>query len=203
MLPLVCTRQQPRLTARLSSLLRAGFTFTEVLMGISILGLIAGAALYGLNQLNYFATVNRLYTAAQTLAQNQIDLLLTKGPYDPATSKYPSPNILGTTGTYNYYSGANASTINVVSSTATPSPTGSPSVTIYKDPMNTNSATNKIVTGSIFTSVKDTGATVPVTSGGVTTSKNLLLRQATVTVSYTFRRRNYTVVMDTMRTADQ
>ena len=182
---------------------RSAFTFTEVLMGISILGLTAGAVLYGLNQLNHYASVNRLYTAAQTLAQNQIDLILTKGPYDPASSKYPTPNILGTTGTYNYYTDPTTGTITTVSATSTPSPTASPAITIYKDPMNTNNATNKVVTGTIFTSVKDTGATVPVTVGGVTTTKNLYLRQATVTVSYRFRNRNYSVVMDTMRTADQ
>jgi type II secretory pathway pseudopilin PulG len=184
-------------------LLRAAFTFTEVLMGISILGLTAGAVLYGLNQLNYYASVNRLYTAAQTLAQNQIDLILTKGPFDPASGKYPSPNILGTTSPYNYYTDPTTGAITVAATTATPSPTGLPAVTIYKDPMNTNSATNKVVTGTIFTSVKDTGVTVPVTTGGSTTTKNLYLKQATVTVSYVFRRRTYNVVMETMRTADQ
>lgn len=183
---------------------RAGFTIVEVCVAIAILAITAGAALYGLNQLNYFATVNRLYTAAQTLAQNQIDLILTKGPFDPTTTpaQYPSPNILGTGGTYNYYTDPVANTIAVVSSTATPSPTGSPAITIYKDPMNTNNATNKIVVGTIFTSVKDTGATVPITSVGGTTAKSLNLRQATVTVSYKFRRQNYSVVMETMRTPD-
>ena len=175
-------------------------------MGLCVLTIVAGAVLYGLTQLNHFASVNRLYTAAQTLAQNQIDLILTKGPYDPAAGKYPNPNILGTTGTgtaYNYYTDPAASTINVVTSTSTPSPSASPAVTIYRDPMNTNSATNNVVTGTIFTSVKDTGVTVPITSGGVTTPQNIYLRQATVTVSYRYRSRNYSVVMETMRTADQ
>ncbi|HEX8077338.1 MAG TPA: hypothetical protein VF511_05950, partial [Chthoniobacterales bacterium] len=163
-----------------------------------------GSAIWGLNLLNHYASVSRLYTAAQTLAQNQIDLILTKGPYDPTASRYPSPNILGTTGTYNYYTDPVAGTINVVSATATPSPTGSPAVTIYKDPMNTNAATNKIVTGTIFTSVKDSGASVPIpVASGTPSPKSLSLRQATVTVSYRYRNRNYSVVMDTMRTADQ
>jgi hypothetical protein len=35
------------------------------------------------------------------------------------------------------------------------------------------------------------------------TSSNLNVYRATVTVSYNFRRTNYSVSMDTMRTADQ
>ena len=69
--------------------------------------------------------------------------------------------------------------------------------------MNTNNATNQVVTGTVFTEIKDTGTTVPVTVNGTTTAKSIHLRQATVTVSYRFRRRNYSVVMETMRTADQ
>ena len=195
------TPRKPRRQLRF----RAGFTILEVVAGVTILGLTAGAALYGLNQLNYYATVNRLYTSAQTLAQTQIDLILTQGPFDPSTTpaKYPTPNILGTGGTYNYYSDPTTNTIAVVSSTATPSPTGSPSITIYRDPMNTDGATNKGVTGTVFTKMKDTGVTVPVTVSGKTTTKPIHLRQATVTVSYRFRRQNYAVVMETMRTADQ
>lgn len=180
---------------------RAGFTFVEVLIGLVILGLLGGTVLYGLNQLNYYGAVNRLYTAAQTLAQNQIDLLLTKGPFDPAASPpmYPSPNILGEDATlaggatYTYYS--DPTTPNTLYSSPR-------MVTIYRDPMNTNNATNRIVQGTIETRVKSTPHTVSVTSGGVTTTPSLNLRQVTVTVNYTFRRRPYSVVMDTMRTPD-
>jgi hypothetical protein len=35
------------------------------------------------------------------------------------------------------------------------------------------------------------------------TTANLNIRQATVTVAYKFRNRDYTVAMDTIRTADQ
>ena len=45
--------------------------------------------------------------------------------------------------------------------------------------MNTNSATNKVVTGTVFTEIKDTGVTVPVTVNGTTTAKPIHLRQAT------------------------
>jgi prepilin-type N-terminal cleavage/methylation domain-containing protein len=180
---------------------RAGFTFVEVLIALVLLALLGGGVLFGLNQLNYYGAVNRLYTAAQTLAQNQIDLVLTKGPFDPAASPpmYPTPNILGEDAalaggaTYTYYS--DPTTPDTLYSTPR-------MVTIYRDPMNTNSASSQIVQGTIQTKVKSTPHTVTVTSGGVTTTPSLNLRQVTVTVNYEFRRRSYSVVMDTMRTAD-
>ena len=173
---------------------RFGFTFVEVVMGITVLSLTAGVVLYGLNQLNYQASVNRLYTAAQTLAQNQIDLILTMGPYDPAQEKYPLPANCGASSSTNtilrtdvqkyYWDPAPAAGVCPMSTTLK-------NIPIYKDPMNGN----KIVEGTIETTVITTPFTVSGTS--------LDVRQATVRVKYTFRRRNYAVVMDTMRTSDK
>src|SRR5205807_495338 len=78
---------------------KQAFTLVEVLAAATILGLVAAIVIFGLSQLNYFATVSRLYTSAQILAQNQIDLILTKTPYNPSLNQYPSPNVLQT-GTY-------------------------------------------------------------------------------------------------------
>lgn len=184
----------PRSRAAATRRLRcAGFTFVEVVVGITLLSLGAGTVLFGLNQLNYFASVNRLYTAAQTLAQNQIDILLTMGPYDPSQSKYPLPSYCGTSSSTNnilrtdvpYYWDP------TVATGSCPMSTTVKNVPIYIDPMNSN----QVVTGTVLTTVKDTGVTVGGTS--------LDLRQATVKVSYTFRRRSYDVVMDTMRTSDK
>lgn len=158
-----------------------GFTLVEVMAGVSMLGLVTATVIFGLNQLNYYASVNRLFTAAQTLAQNQIDIVLTKGPYDPATNKYPDPNVLRTDATY--YT-------NPVTGSISTSATGSYIVPIYKDP----SSNQNIVTGTIATTVTDTGVLVGGTS--------LNLRQATVTVSYTFRGKTFSVKMDTMRAPD-
>jgi len=180
----------------------AGFTFIEVMMGIAILGVISSSVIFGLTQLNHYATVNRLYTAAQTLAQNQIDLILTKGPFDPVAvpPTYPSPNILGEDATnlaggatYTYYSDP------LVSDTLYAAPRF---VTIYRDPMNTNNTTNAIVQGTIQSRIKKAPHTVTTTVGGVSTTTSLSIRQATVTVAYNFRSRPYSVVMDTMRTPD-
>jgi prepilin-type N-terminal cleavage/methylation domain-containing protein len=169
-----------------------GFTFTELLIGLTIIALVGSTVLFGLNRLNTFASVNRLYTVAQTLAQNQIDLILTKGPFDPAQNKYPrlngtdpTSNILRTDVT-TYYS--NPSTPTQLY-TAPPNPP----VELYKDPMNNNA----IVTGNIATSIK----TTPFTAGSK--NNNLNVRQASVTVSYTFRSKPYSITMNTMRTPDQ
>jgi prepilin-type N-terminal cleavage/methylation domain-containing protein len=165
---------------------RKGFTFVEVVVSVVILSLVAGSIIWGLNQLNYYASVSRLYTAAQTLAQNQIDLILTKAPFDPVNGFYPTPNWLRTD--TKYYT--------VVDPLATlPNPTQtttSTSVPLYVDPSN---SANKPVMATIETVVKNSGALL----NGVT---DLNVYQATVTVKYTFRRRNYTVQMDTMRTTD-
>ena len=188
--------------------LQGAFTFVEVLTGVAILGLTASAFIFGLNQLNSHATVNRLYTAAQTLAQNQIDLILTKGPFDPfaVPPLYPSPNLLGADATdlnsgktYTYYSNPTTGTISVVNSSS-PTPATSDYITIYNDPMTPSTS---IVKGTVQTKVKLAPHTVTVTNpDGSTTTSDLKIRKATVTVAYTYRNRSYSVVMDTMRTSD-
>lgn len=173
-----------------------GFSLAEVAAGIAILGLVAGSVLFGLNQLNNFATVNRLYTAAQTLAQNHIDLILTMRPFDPSDSKgdkYPVPvecgtpsstnNILRTDALYYWNPTAAVGTC--------PMSTAKTLVPIYKDPMNGN----KIVEGTIESVLKNQDVSVD--------GKNVVVRQASVTVAYKFRNTDYKVVMNTMRTSDK
>lgn len=154
------------------------FTLVEVMAGASVIALVAGVVIFGLSQLNYYASVNRLYTAAQTLAQNQIDLILTKAPFNPATSQYPTPNVLQI-GTY-YSDPSHPDTLY----------NSSQPVAIYTDPSNNK----QIVTGWIKTDVVDTGVAI--------NGNSLNLRQATVTVQYTFRNKTFTVKMNTMRAAD-
>jgi type II secretory pathway pseudopilin PulG len=154
------------------------FTVVEVMAGVSIIGLVVGVVILGLSQLNYYASVNRLYTAAQTLAQNQIDLILTKAPFNPPGSQYPTPNVLqiGT-----YYS--DPTTPNTLYGSAR-------NVPIYTDPSNGN----QVVVGTIKTTVADSGVSI--------SGNSLNLRQATVTVTYTFRNKTFTVQMNTMRASD-
>ena len=178
----------------------AAFTLVEVVAGMAMLGLVASSIIYGLNQLNHFAMVNRLYTAAQTVAQNQIDLILTMGPYDPSTGKYPVPDTCGAATSTNtilrtdapYYYDATRTGSCPMSLNA-----ADRKVTLYTDPMNPSAAV--AIQATVKTTITDTGLTVPV--GGVATS--LDLRRATVVVEYSFRNKPYSVVMETMRTSDQ
>lgn len=140
-------------------------------MALAVLGTMGAGCYVGFNSLNTYAVSSRLYSEAQTAAQNQIDLILSVEPFDLTTNpqKIPAALALGTTTT--------------------------PNVFIYEDPV----SGNVVVTGTMDTTVTDTGATMPY--GG--TTKNLNVRRATVTVKYSFRNKDYAVSMDTMRTADQ
>jgi hypothetical protein len=146
-------------------------------MALAVIGTMGAGAYVGFNSLNTYAISSRLYSEAQTAAQNQIDLILSKGPFDPTNNKVP--DVLG-----GAVLAANAS------STIT-----TPNVFIYKDPVNGN----VVVSGTMTTTVTNPGSTM--TFAGATT--NLNAWRATVTVSYTYRNTNYSVSMDTMRTADK
>src|SRR5207302_10199939 len=137
-------------------------------MALAGLGTMGAGCYVGFNSINTYAISSRLYSEAQTCAQNQIDLILSKEPFDVVNNKIPSVLALGTTTT--------------------------PNVFIYKDPV----SGNIVVTGTMTTTVTDLGSTM--SFAGSTT--NLNIRRATVTVSYTFRGKSYSISLDTMRTAD-
>lgn len=155
----------------------AAFTLAEVTMALSVLGTMGAGCYVGFNSLNAYAVSSRLFTEAQTCAQNQVDLILSKEPFDPTNSKVPS--VLGGT---------------VLASGASTTVT-TPNVFVYTDPVSGNA----VVTGTMTTTVTNTGSTMTFT--GVTA--NLNTYRATVTVSYNYRGKNCSVSMDTMRTADQ
>jgi type II secretory pathway pseudopilin PulG len=155
----------------------AAFTLAEVTMALAVIGTMGAGAYIGFNSLNAYAVSSRLFSEAQTAAQNQIDLILSKEPFDPTKSKVPA--VLG---------GA------VLAAGASTTIT-TPNVFIYKDPVNGN----VVVSGTMTTTVTNPGSSM--TFAGSTTDLNAW--RATVTVSYTYRNTNYTVKMDTMRTADQ
>jgi prepilin-type N-terminal cleavage/methylation domain-containing protein len=140
-----------------------GFTLVEVSVGIMILGLIAASIIWALNQLNHYATANRLFTQAQTICQNQVDRVLTAGPYNPTAVPAQTPSEL--------------------------MPGQAPSnVKVSEGPGNP-------VTGTMTTAVTNTGLQYNGT--------DLNVKQASVTVTYTFRNRQYSIVMNTLRAPDQ
>ena len=138
-------------------------------MALAVIGTMGAGAYVGFNSLNTYAVSSRLYSEAQTAAQNQIDLILSTEPFDVTNNVIPSVLALGTTTT--------------------------PNIFIYEDPV----SGNVVVTGTMTTTITDTGSTMNFAG----TNANLNIRRATVTVSYTYRNTNYSVSMDTMRTADR
>lgn len=102
----------------------------EVVMALAVVGTMGAGAYVGFNSLNTYAISSRLYSEAQTAAQNQIDLILSKEPFDPTKSKIPSVLTVGTTTT--------------------------PNVFIYKDPVSGTT----VVTGTMTTTVTDPGTTM-------------------------------------------
>jgi type II secretory pathway pseudopilin PulG len=137
------------------------FTISEVLVATLLLGLVAAAVIWALTVVQRYSTTNRLYTQAQTLCQNQIDRILTNGPYNPTTGATPPELIAGQAPT----------------------------------PVQVSTAPGNPVSGTMTTEIKDAGLTI----GGT----DLKLKQATVTVAYTFRGQPFSIVMNTMRAPDQ
>jgi type II secretory pathway pseudopilin PulG len=151
--------------------LKGGFTLVETLVGVGMLALLGAGSFWTMNAMNVYATGARLHSEAIAKAEQQIDAILTKGPFDPTANPQMIPTVL------------------------TPGMTTQNGVLLYKDPV----TGQVVVTGTMTTVVADTGLTGTVG----TTATTLNIWQATVTVSWTFRGKNYSVSLDTMRTGNQ
>jgi type II secretory pathway pseudopilin PulG len=163
-------------TGRLVQRSLSAFSLVEILIALTVLGTMSGGAFIAFNTINAYSVSSRLYTEAQAVAQNQVDLVLAKGPFDLTTTpqKVPAELELGTKVT--------------------------PNVFIYRDPV-----TNQVlVTGTMTTEVTDAALsmTYGTATGGVTPTTALNVRRVRVTVSYAFRNKTYNVVMNVARTAD-
>jgi prepilin-type N-terminal cleavage/methylation domain-containing protein len=209
---------------------RSGFTLIEVVIALAVLGTMAAGVYLGFNSINTYAVSSRLYSEAQTAAQNQIDLILSREPFDvkaayisgsfnPGLNKVPIE--LMTTAEIDALAASG------VTFPTTP-PSAAPAITstyypyypyyrtgsgqpvskqafIYQDPV----SGKVVVTGTLTTTITDTNLSM-----NFINTTNLNTRRATVTVSYDFRkvtedisgstqRGSYTLQMDTLRTADQ
>lgn len=199
---------------------RSAFTLIEIVIALAVLGVMAAGCYIGFNAINTYAVTSRLYSEAQTAAQNQIDLVLSKEPFDisgayvsgtfnPALKKIPIEVM--TTAELDLLA-ASGVTFPTTAPTSTPATTSayypyypyfrsgsgqpvSKQAFIYQDPV----SGKVIVTGNLQTTVADTGSTMTF----VGTNTNLNLRRVTATVTYSFRNKDYVVAMDTLRTADQ
>ena len=105
-----------------------GFTLVELLVAAALLGLLAGGAIWALTAANNYASIARLYTGAETAAQNQVDLILTEAPFNPQANPPQVPTVL-TLGT-----------------------SAPQTVTLYTEPGGANNQTHA-VTGQMVTTV--------------------------------------------------
>ena len=185
---------------------RTAFTLVEVVIALSILGVMSSGCFIGFNSLNAYASSSRLYSEAQTSAQNQIDLILSREPFDVdiapkkipvelmtpaelaalspalATSPPPTSNVY-----YPYYLDGNG----LLAKQAF----------IYSDPTKLDASGNPtaVVTGTLTSTITDLQDSMVL--DGITS--NLNSRRAVVKVTYIFHNTNYVVAMDTIRTADR
>ena len=195
------------------------FTLIEIVIALAVLGTMASGVFVGFNAINTYATSSRLYSEAQTAAQNQIDLVLSKEPFDVV-----SANISGTFDPSLNKIPLETMTVAEIDSLAatvtfpTSAPTATPAATstyypyypyfrtgsgqpikkqafIYQDPV-TGAV---VVAGTLTSTITDVG----LTSDFINAGTKLNTRKANVTVDYLFRGRSYTLSMDTLRTADQ
>ena len=104
-----------------------GFTLVEVLVAVAVLGILAGSSIWALTQANNYASIARLYTGAETAAQNQIDYLLADSPFNPQS------NELGTTKEW------------------TPGTGAVENVTIYSEPSGVNGLTHAVIAQRVTT----------------------------------------------------
>jgi prepilin-type N-terminal cleavage/methylation domain-containing protein len=150
----------------------AGFTLIEVLVATALLGLLAGSALWALTAANNYAAVSRLYTGAETAAQNQIDLVMSDGPFNPQLGQVPPELQLGTT-------------------------IASPAPVIYSEPNGTNGQAHT-VTGTMTTSISKVAD--PTVTGAPGAELNLY--SATVTVTFNYRGKLHSVQLNALRSSD-
>lgn len=133
---------------------RRGFTLVEMLVALAMLALGVSGGFYAFCTINTHAMANRLFSEAQAVAEQQMDAILTKGPFDPTQTPPKIPAIL-TSGT-----------------------TAQSGVLVYVDPI-----TNQVVVmGTMTTTITDPGLTQ--TINGVTTNLNVRQAKVDVSYTY-------------------
>lgn len=202
----LCRNSTRRTSSGVSLFLQGAFTLIEMFIALAVLGTTTGGAYIGFNAVNTYAVSTRLYSEAQAAAQNQIDLVLSKAPFDVMISPKKVPLELQTT--------AELDALSPQLSSSPPPKTDkyypyyrlnrvlAKEAFVYSDPTTADPSTGLakvVVTGTLTTTIHEVGDTM--TLEGTTTALNT--RRATVTVTYVFRGKSYNVSLDTMRTADR
>ncbi len=140
-----------------------GFTLTEAAIAIALIGITMTGFVMSMSRINESASVARNATGAAAVVQNQIDLILSDGPFNPqktnsdGTVQIPPELVVGTHVTNN--------------------------VPIYREP-----TTGIVVSGTLTTTVVDMstvlgGITMPIYRADVTVTYNYRSRNFSLTRS--------------------
>lgn len=190
---------------------RSAFTLVEVVIALAVIAVVCAGSYIGFNTVNSFAVTARLYSEAQTAAQNEIDLVLAKAPFD-IVAAYASGAFDATSGKVpiQLMTSAELDALSPQPLTSPPPTTnqyypyyrntsvpGAPLAKrafIYKDPV----SGQVVVVGTLTSEISDAGATMSFVNATA-----LNVRKATVTVAYKFRNTDFALAMGTLRTADQ
>jgi type II secretory pathway pseudopilin PulG len=149
------------------------FTIVESAVALTVLGLGVAATVGALTKFNSIASMARNATGAYTAVMNQIDLIQSDSPFNPQKTN--------TDGTAQI-----PPELQIGTHTQT-------SVPIYQDPN-----TGVIVAGTMTTTVTDISSTY--TTGS--TTFQIILYKAVVTINYTYLNRDYSFSMSTVRASD-
>jgi type II secretory pathway pseudopilin PulG len=152
----------------------SGFTFVETVVALGLISIGVATAITALTKLNSFASMSRNATGAYTVVQNQIDAILSNGPFNPQKTNFDGTAQI-------------PPELKLDSSRGGPLVT--PNVAVYQDPI-----TGVIVSGTLTTSVTDGTFTYYGTT--------MYMYNATVTVTYKYLNRNYSYSMSTVRASD-
>lgn len=151
----------------------AAFTIVESAVALTVLGLGVAATVGALTKFNSIASMARNATGAYTTVMNQIDLIQSDSPFNPQKTN--------TDGTAQI-----PPELQIGTHTQT-------NVPVYQDP-----STGVIVAGTMTTTVTDISSTY--TNGS--SSFQLIMYKAVVTVNYKYLNRDYSFSMSTVRTSD-
>jgi prepilin-type N-terminal cleavage/methylation domain-containing protein len=194
---------------------RAAFTLIEVLVALVALGVMSGGAYIGFAAINTYAVSSRLYSEAQVVAQNHIDMVLSRGPFNITSTPNRVPVELMTVAELD----ALAATVPFPTTPPSGPPaqgtayypyypyyrtSGGPLLKegfIYTDPVSNKVVVRGTLQSDVTTISGSGGSPLSMTYAGV--ASNLNVRQARVKVTYSFRNHDYTVVLNTVRAADQ
>jgi prepilin-type N-terminal cleavage/methylation domain-containing protein len=179
-----------------ASLRQQGFTLVEVVTAIALLVLFSGGALWTLTQTNNYAALSRLYTGAQVLAQNQIDLIMSKGPFNPQPAKGEVPTVLG--GPTPLAAGETKTVIELPNSDPDPKKRN---LIVYSEPLDPNSSKKDEEKELLIIQAEERATTIR-DARMVVDGRTVYMYSATVVVRFKYRGKDHEVQLNAMRASD-